>query len=676
MAVNPQSETGKDQDRSHAKRSAMIVDDKTLKVDVRLDQASLESLASLGKSRKRNWKWFVVFCLVTLACGYDRKVAKSFMEPLLAAGVDEKETWNISENTTETESAARTLLSSTAPEAVAKPEPAPSSTEEEKLPERTVAPAIADDSGHGAQAASGQSAEDKAPSNESTKKVPPATADESGNDTQAASEQSTEDKTPTNSMVNPNTSTDYNAFNTPGVKCRLAMEEYQNDHTDWWMENQDYPRAEWVWKFTDPKTKKPYYYGLFEILWEGGKKPTLNAIKKMWWQWEDQHGNNHTLTRIDRFSALSKGRIYFRFDATNGDTSAVPQRLWPSKKDGKSFTWKDESNNTLPVEYNLKIYTDCDRIDLENRPPPNAKIGACIAKFWGISDFVSEWITYHRMIGIQHFWMFVAEPFENLPQDGLPNEKDVTYIPYSYNHWRRHSHHTGKVRENSGKGSMNAYFQDATNNHCLYMARHFGFDWITTPDLDEYIAVHDPNIEHFGEVSPIQQFLQRYHDAAFNPPPGEQPLGQISLYGGAYRRHNTKETDWDKFKLNLDFTYRRDKVKFDSGEKRRDGNSGADGRRKNFWNAKVVNDASVHLRVDGGTEIRANISEVELCHYRTPMKGFQDPNQILHLVSYPEVRDLYRDKVYAEMVENNYAFPNLTRHIPEGKRTNGRGTIV
>jgi hypothetical protein len=44
----------------------------------------------------------------------------------------------------------------------------------------------------------------------------------------------------------------------------------------------------------------------------------------------------------------------------------------------------------------------------------------------------TQWIEYHRIIGFQHFPIYLDEPYE---PETLPNAADITYIPGTLRHW-------------------------------------------------------------------------------------------------------------------------------------------------------------------------------------------------------------------------------------------------
>lgn len=448
----------------------------------------------------------------------------------------------------------------------------------------------------------------------------------------------------------------HDGFNTPSVQCRLGLEAWQNENIDRWMKNPPYPLVEWAWEMNNDKDNSTYYRVLLKVLHCGSN--TTDRVEQiaslLQWHWKDQAGDTHTVhpEQIDVQSIGVDPKIYFRLSSSEPTSSKlVPTKLWP--------TW--EGDDSIPIEYDLEPYLRCNKVEKENPPPKDPKIGVCVTRFWGQHDLVPEWIAYHRMLGVQHFWFFVSEPFENIHHTLPQHEEDITYIPYNYT-WEGHKHNGNQEMishpsDNGWSAGGENWFQILANNQCLMMAKQYGLDWIMTPDVDEYIAVHDLTVTHFSNPSPLQQYLERYQ---------EQP--QVCLHGGGYGRNPRFEHNESQFQLTLDFTYRRDK-KFGNGEHIEDGR-GAGGRRKCFYNPRMVSGVEYHS-MSGGEfgQGNANISEIELFHFRSPMLGPQFPPH--RLVSYPEVRDMYRDKVMGELKRLNWTLPDLHKHKCTGYDCSG-----
>lgn len=470
----------------------------------------------------------------------------------------------------------------------------------------------------------------------------------------------------------------FDGFNTPSVKCRLELEQWQNDNIERWMQNPPYPLVEWVWKLTDDTSNSTYYKVLLNVLNHGDKtkKRTNYVAEGLRWQWQDQFGNVHRVgkERIEIQNVRQNPRLYFRLDVADNQTETPrPVKLWPTEVVVPTTKRRSRTVAKVPIEYDLEPYLQCNQVERENAPPPEVKIGACITRFWGQHDLMQEWIAYHRMIGIQHFWFFVSEPFENI-YDTMPrHEQDITYIPYNYT-WDAHKENgTQEMIETAAGWSAGGenWFQPMANNQCLMMAKQYGLDWVMTPDVDEYIVVHDPAITHFTSPSPLQQYLGKpefQHDANDET----KPRGQVCLNGGGYGKHPKLEND-TVFELTIDFTYRKDRI-YGNGELGPDG-KGAGGRRKCFYNPKVIDGVDTHGkhgRWRDNLKDCVNTTEIELYHFRSPLLGPVEAAED-QLASYPELRDMYRDKLKQEMKRLDWALPKFDSHVCQNYTCDGWG---
>lgn len=482
----------------------------------------------------------------------------------------------------------------------------------------------------------------------------------------------------------------YNRFNTPATKCRLEIEPWQNHNIDRWISHPDTPLVEWVWELTNEKGLT-YYRGLLNVLWCGGKEnktcteESAKEIASWKWTWQDHYGDDHDAGPLEVSDLLFEARLYFNLfpskkDSDDQDWKKRPKFIWPTTKQGTTLT-----------VYDLEPYLRCNIIEKENPPPPTAKIGACITRFWGQHDLMPEWITYHRMLGIQHFFFFVSEPFQNIQESMPGNETDITYIPYNYT-WDAHKEKgTSEMVTTptgwSGAGGEN-WFQNAANNQCLHMGKQYGFDWMISPDVDEYIAILDRDIKHFSHPSPLQQYFQMYHPSKAKEASRKKQKhmlegSQVCLYGAGYGKHPNENPEDGKFELTIDFTWRRH-AKLGNGEGFYNGNNGAHGRKKCFYNPKVVTDVGVHsaLGVAGTgyisnsrhvleTVTAANRHKIQLMHFRSPTLGVTElPGalkgkkrvQVDELQPDTRVRDMYRKKVLQELKRRNWPTPNFGKH--------------
>ena len=86
-----------------------------------------------------------------------------------------------------------------------------------------------------------------------------------------------------------------------------------------------------------------------------------------------------------------------------------------------------------------------------------------------------QWIEHHRLIGVQHFFIYINEPFENA--DLIHNRPYVTYIPFDFRHY---------------PNRRNFYFQAIWQNDCVYRAKNASVSWVGLYDIDEYWFLKSP----------------------------------------------------------------------------------------------------------------------------------------------------------------------------------------
>src|ERR1700761_5629491 len=102
--------------------------------------------------------------------------------------------------------------------------------------------------------------------------------------------------------------------------------------------------------------------------------------------------------------------------------------------------------------------------------------------------FLDEWLVYHRIIGIEHFFLYDDDPKQPLKDFLSPHEAYVTII----NWWQP------GITENARKGNQLAAYTHALNNYIL------PYEWVVFLDGDEFITLK----QHTN----IQEFLLDFKD--------------------------------------------------------------------------------------------------------------------------------------------------------------------
>jgi hypothetical protein len=407
-------------------------------------------------------------------------------------------------------------------------------------------------------------------------------------------------------------------------QCRLDIEKWLNPKIDEALEAKDNrpPFLEWVWEMNG--------YYLVLLFHPYAAKETNVVFRKARWNWKDQFGNDYT-GFVRKNMQKNPERIYVQLDLpafSNGTSvpgSSVPVELWPS------LIAPADNNETVETPiYDLQLMVKCDKLEKDNPPPSHVKLGACV-RFQGQHELVAQWIEYHRLMGMQHFWLFLNEPFDI---HDLPQANDITYVPYNFA-WRDHANHSAIQPTSWGAN----FWQTTAQNQCLYRLKRYGLDWFTTLDLDEYIWINDElrSMER-TDSPPLQKFLSKFEHQT------NKDVGALEIRGWGFGRNKKLEPKNKTFELLVDYTYR---VRKPVG-----------GRNKCLYQAQVAEDIGVHWVYMGGRTISLNISEIRLNHYKRPRDGvFQArKSQLLADSSLP---DKYRELILKglEKYEKSSATP-------------------
>ena len=98
-----------------------------------------------------------------------------------------------------------------------------------------------------------------------------------------------------------------------------------------------------------------------------------------------------------------------------------------------------KSNSNTAYVYNVRQPLRCDRFEEEEtwHIHKSKTIGACL-RFRGVRDreHVPEWIEYHRVLGVEHFWIYTNEEWN---MTGLYEASYITYLPFDFT-WSSNNH--------------------------------------------------------------------------------------------------------------------------------------------------------------------------------------------------------------------------------------------
>jgi hypothetical protein len=184
------------------------------------------------------------------------------------------------------------------------------------------------------------------------------------------------------------------------------------------------------------------------------------------------HWINDAVWRCDGQEAIIEG---------NGDDSGNSLNIRCPQTDPNDVI----SNITVfNYTYHVRDYVNCEINHPFNKPAPEAKVAAAVIIFKMNLHRALEWIEYHRILGVDHFFLYVmdAELPQQEQQQGWPDLDYITYIP-----WNLNPHMVVFVDI--------FLFQIAAQVDSILRGRALGLDWIAMNDMDEYIVLFDRSFQ-------------------------------------------------------------------------------------------------------------------------------------------------------------------------------------
>lgn len=163
------------------------------------------------------------------------------------------------------------------------------------------------------------------------------------------------------------------------------------------------------------------------------------------------------------------------------------------------------------LTYRVHEHVSCE-LDVPLRVPKNGtKVVGTAYAFGGLArspHHLLEWIEYHRLIGVGHFYIYIVDDYSEEEWNVLPNLPYITYIP-----WDMLTTRSLKARAEI------LSFQIAHQTDVLYRSRAALVEWVTYNDIDEYLHVLGGK-----EVLELDRFVLR------NPELGSL-MGLTIVYG-------------------------------------------------------------------------------------------------------------------------------------------------
>jgi hypothetical protein len=134
------------------------------------------------------------------------------------------------------------------------------------------------------------------------------------------------------------------------------------------------------------------------------------------------------------------------------------------------------------MTYRVRDHVDCELDHPLRIPARDTDVVATAYVFGFIArspHHLLEWIEYHRMIGVGHFYLYVMESYSPEDWNLLPNLPYITYVPWEFLKNSRHKKARSKILA----------FQISHQTDVLYRSRAHNVSFVTFNDIDEYIQL-------------------------------------------------------------------------------------------------------------------------------------------------------------------------------------------
>jgi hypothetical protein len=407
----------------------------------------------------------------------------------------------------------------------------------------------------------------------------------------------------------------------------LDLQDRKNELIDYWLE-EEVPLLEYV-------TTVGEYHQVLLIVAHLEKEERKNWAQTTW---NCGYDSKQTTTRVgkSKFKNLYLFVLECPTIAKNHTSIDNLSMVWPAKK-------VSNESGIAPI-YDVRQILQCDDLEYQEvrQRGNNLSIGACAIfrtgplSFSAPKRFVAEWVEYHRLIGIDHFWIYLTEPWNGL--QNLTEQPHITFIPYNF-HWGDHRKHSKR------KTGIEIFWQMAMNHQCIFKAKRHNLQWVTTTDVDEYISVIATNntvsnssssSSSSVSVPPLRALLDTF------PPSMTPDLGSLMLKSIPFGRNALVEPENQTFTLQMDYVFRSPNAPWN--------------RMKNIFRPQMAWTVSVHKLVADGKTIKLDPqTQASLYHFKLPhegvfrgrgRRGALDPKM---LVLDTALRDQYRDRVLSAL---------------------------
>jgi Glycosyltransferase family 92 len=163
------------------------------------------------------------------------------------------------------------------------------------------------------------------------------------------------------------------------------------------------------------------------------------------------------------------------------------------QKTATSTTTSNANNQVVTVITNITIYNYtyyvrdhvlCELHHAVKKPKSTAQVAAAVMAYKMNVRLALEWMEYHRLIGIDHFYIYILDADFN---------DDATTVPASsYSPWPELDHITyipWNLNPQVQRSNVDLFlFQTAAQTNAILRARALGLQWVAMNDMDEYIV--------------------------------------------------------------------------------------------------------------------------------------------------------------------------------------------
>jgi len=384
---------------------------------------------------------------------------------------------------------------------------------------------------------------------------------------------------------------------------------------------------------------------------------TLHTAKDQakWWQ-DHRYLNSFACNDIDGATPLP-----FVSKTQNLLMIKCPQSLKGADEVLKTFSIKPHWKDT--IVYNVEKFSECEQKDIAayaDRTGSRSIKTGITATFSGQRDNALEWAIYHHLLGFDHIWIYVNEPWD----DGkdLHSADFLTFIPYN-----NHAKDIYVGANVSTAGMLTQWmevFRDASQNDALYRASRMGLEWMAFIDLDE-VVVLGPGAAGSGvgvHSKDVTGTLTNSTETESSAPP---PLLHTYLadfkaahsdgYGAMFLQSvpfgkNIQETETE-LELQIDYTWREKGINMSTKDC-------CKSRNKLLINVRKAASVNIHyfatIGGDGTKTYFPTADELRVNHYKKKEQGvFNMKRSWLgppNVIEDTGVRDEYRDLIVQQMV--------------------------